>query len=303
MAGNQSHYLYTPSPALAAVVAGLFGICFLITLFLIIRKRTWVWLVMLFGIGMEVVGYAARVVSANNVTEKTPYVVQFTLVILAPVLMAGVIYVLFSRIVFWVVPPELRTMRFIWVPPRFITLIFVGFDIISLLLQLIAALLISGTNPTDSNAQQKINLGKDLGLAGVGVQLAGFGLFSIAAARFHFSSRKVDTDFARMNMTKHGIQTNWTTLLWVVNASCVLILIRSVFRMVEFSEGRTGAVQQAEWYTYVFDTLPIFLVVVLYNIWFPGNYLKHLGFRLPKEHRRLPSDPETLPMGNMRPQV
>ena len=65
---------------------------------------------------MEVAGYAARIVSAKNPTEKTPYVIQYLLVILAPVLMAGVIYVVFSRIVFWVVPPESRTLRILWVP-------------------------------------------------------------------------------------------------------------------------------------------------------------------------------------------
>lgn len=45
---------------------------------------------------------------------------------------------------------------------------------------------------------------------------------------------------------------------------------------------------------YVFDTLPILLVVVSYNIWFPGSHLKHLGFRLPKEYRRVSADVETV---------
>jgi hypothetical protein len=44
---------------------------------------------------------------------------------------------------------------------------------------------------------------------------------------------------------------------------------------------------------YVFDTLPIFLVVVAYVVFFPGDYLAHLGFRLAKESRCLPTDPES----------
>ncbi|CAI6094746.1 hypothetical protein V2G26_007688 [Clonostachys chloroleuca] len=295
MATSQpSHYLYTPSAVLAGVVAGLYGVSFLVTLVQIIRKRSWVWLIMLLAIAMEVVGFATRVVSANNVQEKTPYVVQFALVILAPVLMAGVIYVVFSRIVFWAVPPEHRTMRMIWVPPRFITLIFVGFDIISLLLQLCAAVLIAGTDPTDSNAKDKVNLGKNLGLAGVSVQLFGFGLFSVAAVRFHFTSRQLSSDYASKNETRWNMTKHYSTLLYVVNASCLLILIRSIFRMIEFAQGKSGTTQQAEWYQYVFDTLPIFIVCVIYNIWFPGSYLKHLGFRLPKEERQLPLDNESL---------
>ncbi|KAH6995927.1 RTA1 like protein-domain-containing protein [Ilyonectria sp. MPI-CAGE-AT-0026] len=287
MAETKSYYLYDPSEALAGVVAGLYALSFLITLFQTIRKRSWVWLVMVLGIGMEVIGYAARVVSAKNPTNKTPYVLQFTLVILAPVMMAGVIYVIFSRIVFWVVPPESRTLRILWVPPRFITVIFVGFDVVALLLQLVAAVLISGTDPTDANAKDKINLGKDLGLAGVSIQITGFGLFTIAAIRFHFTSKRLDGQFARMNQAKHDIQRHWSKLLFAVNGSCFLILIRSVFREVEFAEGKQGGTQQEEWYLYVFDTLPILIVVILYDIWFPGNYLKHLSFRLPKEHRQI----------------
>lgn len=62
--------------------------------------------------------------------------------------------------------------------------------------------------------------------------------------------------------------------------------------MLEFAGGKNGKTQQKEWYVYVFDTLPILIVVLLYNIWFPGNYLKHLGFKQPKEHHELNSDPE-----------
>lgn len=108
---------------------------------------------------------------------------------------------------------------------RFITLIFVGFDIVALLLQLIAAVLISGTDKSDPNAKKRLNLGKTLGLAGVSLQMVGFGLFSIAAARFHFASKRVDPNFAKSNAAKHGIMRDWSRLLLVVNASCVLILV------------------------------------------------------------------------------
>ncbi|CAM1501337.1 Fc.00g104990.m01.CDS01 [Cosmosporella sp. VM-42] len=221
----KSYYVYAPSEPLAGIVAGLYGVSFCVTLYQIIRKRAWVWTIMLLGIGMEVAGYVARVLSASDITQKKPYVIQFTLIILAPVLMTGVIYVIFGRIVFWVVPPESRTLRFLWVPPRFITLIFVGCDVISLALQLVAAVLISGTNPTDSNAKQKVSLGRDLGLVGVSVQIAGFGLFSISALRFYFTSRRLNGDFAKLNQAKHGIHRDWEKLLVVVISSCFLILV------------------------------------------------------------------------------
>ncbi|KAM5343778.1 hypothetical protein ACJ41O_012315 [Fusarium nematophilum] len=290
MTTPKTYYIYNPSEPLAGVVAGLYGISFFVTLYQIIRKKAWVWLVMLLAVAMEVIGYAARIVSATKPTDKGPYVVQFTLVILPPVLMAGVIYVVFARLVFWVVPPESRTLRFLWVPPRFITLVFVGIDVISLILQLIAAILISGTDPTESNAKTKINLGKDLGLVGVSTQIAGFGIFTISAIRFHFTSRRLNGEFVRANQAKHGVQGNWMKLLLVINASCILILIRSVYREIEFAGGKNGRTQQKEWFLYVFDTLPILLVVLLYNVFFPANYLKHLGFKMPRDDQRCDSE-------------
>ncbi|CEI61860.1 hypothetical protein FVEN_g2916 [Fusarium venenatum] len=283
MDATMSYYLYNPSKPLAGVAAGLFGLSFLVTLYQIIRKKAWVWIFMLLAIAMEVVGYAARIKSASEPTEKKPYVLQFTLIILPPVLMAGVIYVIFGRIVYWVVPPESRTLRFLWVPPRFITLLFVGFDVISLILQLVAAIFIAGTDPTDSNAKQKLNLGKTLGLVGVSTQIAGFGLFTIAAIRFHFAARKLSPEFARQNQEKYDITKKWQTLLTVVNVSCLLILVRSVYREVDFAGGKDGKTHQEEWFQYVFDTLPILIVAFLYNVFFPSSFLAHLGFKAPKD--------------------
>jgi hypothetical protein len=88
--------------------------------------------------------------------------------------------------------------------------------------------LIAGTDPTEHDAKTKLNLGKTLGLVGVSTQIAGFGLFTISAIRFHFTSRRLSGDFARQNQEKHGIVKNWTTLLIVVNVSCLLILVSIV---------------------------------------------------------------------------
>lgn len=47
---------------------------------------------------MEVISFIARVVSARNTGSRGPYIVQFVLVIIAPVLMAAVFYVVFVRL-------------------------------------------------------------------------------------------------------------------------------------------------------------------------------------------------------------
>ncbi|XXG96477.1 hypothetical protein Hte_002760 [Hypoxylon texense] len=293
--GNVSFYRYDPSKAVAVVSCVLFGLTFIWSTFMTIRKRAWVWIVQLIAILMEVIGYADRIKSAGDPTNLNLYAVQFCVIILAPVLMAGVTYVVFGRIVVHVVPAQQRTTRLLWVPPRWITPIFVACDVVALVVQLIGAIMVSSTQATDTNAAKKLNTGKNIALAGLAIQIAAFGLFTIVAARFHFTSRQFAAGLqARYEGAGSGSTTsvkgsprklnpNWRRLLFAINLSCVLILVRSAFRVVEFAEGNDGAVNRQEWFMYVFDTLPIFLVACSLCFIFPSSYIPHMGFRVPKE--------------------
>jgi hypothetical protein len=55
--------------------------------------------------------------------------------------------------------------------------------------------------------------------------------------------------------------------------------------MVEFSLGRDGYTETHEWTQYVFDALPVFVVVALFAWWHPGKYLPYMGMRKPKHTR------------------
>ncbi|KAJ5363551.1 RTA1 like protein-domain-containing protein [Penicillium cataractarum] len=292
--GNGSFYRYNPSLAVAIVAAVLYGIAFILTLVQWIRYKSWVWIVMVVAAAMEAVGYIGRCISTQNVTDKPVYVLQFALIILAPVLMAACCYVLFSRILFLIVPREERTFRLCWVPPRFITPLFVGFDVVALFLQLVGAVMISSVDSTDTDAASKLNRGKHIAQAGVIVQLIAFGLFSVAAVRFNFTSKRFTKTiheryemFGERDYIVDGIakKKHWPALLRVVNLTTLLILVRSIYRLVEFTEGVTGYINLHEWTMYVFDALVIYPCVALFIYWHPGKYLPYLGFRLPKHAR------------------
>ncbi|CAI7672468.1 unnamed protein product [Penicillium pancosmium] len=292
--GEESHYRYDPSLAAAIVAAVLYGIAFLLTLIQWIRYKSWVWLTMVVAAAMEAIGYIARCISTQNVTEKSVYVLQFALVILAPVLMAACCYVLFGRIIFLVVPRESRTFKLCWVPPRFITPLFVGFDIVALFLQLVGAVMLSSVSAGDTDAAQKLDRGKSIAQAGVIIQLVAFGMFSVAAVRFNFTSKRFAKSISERYESSgeksyiiDGLvrKKYWPALLRVVNFTTLLILVRSVYRLVEFTEGTTGYLNTHEWTLYVFDALVIYPCVALYVYWHPGKYLPYLGFRLPKDAR------------------
>ena len=91
----RSFYPYEPSTAAAAIFAVLYGLSFVGAVVQFIRLRTWVWIIMVLAGGMEAFGFIFRAVSTKSVDNREIYIVQFTLVILAPVLMAAAYYILF----------------------------------------------------------------------------------------------------------------------------------------------------------------------------------------------------------------
>ncbi|RDW72350.1 RTA1 domain-containing protein [Aspergillus mulundensis] len=298
----ESHYEYAPSLGAAAVFAALYTLALIGTVVQWIRFRPVVWLVMVIAAAMESTGYISRCISVQNTTARTVYVLQFALLILAPVLMAGALYVLFGRIIFLVVPRDQRTFKICWVPPRWVTPIFVGFDIVALMLQLIGAVMITSGNGDSQDDIDTFNRGRDLALVGVVVQIVAFGLFTVAAIRFNFTSKRfvndtpalgrmaVDEDGGRQDEFAMGVQdkprkSDWPHLLRAVNFATIMILIRSIYRLVEFTEGHDGYINNHEWPFYIFDAVPIFPCVALFVWWHPSLYLPYLGFRLPQHAR------------------
>lgn len=48
---------------------------------------------------------------------------------------------------------------------------------------------------------------------------------------------------------------------------------RTIYRMVEFSQPLDGSINHSEAYFYALEALPIFISVVLFNVWHPGKVL------------------------------
>lgn len=94
---NVSYYHYAASKDAAIVVAVLYSLAFAGTLLQFMRYRSWVWTVMVVAAAMEAGGYIGRIISISNPYEKTVYIVQYSLIVLAPVLMAAACYIVFVR--------------------------------------------------------------------------------------------------------------------------------------------------------------------------------------------------------------
>lgn len=75
---------------------------------------------------------------------------------------------------------------------------------------------------------------------------------------------------------------NWQKFMMVIYFASMLILIRSVFRMVEYVEGPQSKLQAVEVYVYAMDAIPMAIITISFHIIHPSNYMRGLGKTLSK---------------------
>ena len=75
-------------------------------------------------------------------------------------------------------------------------------------------------------------------------------------------------------------------LLMVLYSVLALIVGRVVYRLIEFNQGVTSVIPTHEAFPFVFDSVPMFFALVLFNIWHPGRYLVGPGSSLEKKSRK-----------------
>ncbi|KAL6408611.1 rta1 domain-containing protein [Ilyonectria robusta] len=122
-------------------------------------------------------------------------------------------------------------------------------------------------------------------IIGLAIQIVFFSLFMAVTCVFHYRINKKPT------AKSSSINSPWDKLLLVLYASSLLILVRSVFRVVEYVTGHDGEIQSKEVYIYIFDALLMAIVVVIFNIFHPSEVLS-----IPGRDRPNYSDSE-MPLG------
>ncbi len=110
--------------------------------------------------------------------------------------------------------------------------------------------------------------GENIIIGGLLAQIVFFGLFVIVALVFHIRMHKAPTPVS--------VSVPWQKHLWALYVSSALILIRSIFRVVEFAQGHKGYLLSHEYYMYIFDALLMIGVLVLFCWVHPGEIRGYL---------------------------
>jgi hypothetical protein len=68
-----------------------------------------------------------------------------------------------------------------------------------------------------------------------------------------------------------GSNVPWKKHLFALYATSILILVRSIFRVIEYIQGNAGYLLRHEVFLYVFDAVLMFAVMLILNVSHPGD--------------------------------
>ncbi|KAJ5569010.1 RTA1 domain protein, partial [Penicillium hetheringtonii] len=262
-------YRYTPSIPAAAIFAGVFLLLSILHMIRLFQKRAYFFIPFVVGLLFECAGYIARIFSHFDTAALGPYIVQTMLILVAPPLFAASIYMTLGRIIL-----KLDAEDQSIIPVRYLTKLFVIGDVISFLLQC------GGGGYMAAGTLSAMSIGANIVIGGLAVQLLFFGFFVIVSAIFHWRVKKqpqIMHDSDSLQSQGSASSTTWVSVMYALYAACVLILVRSVFRVVEFVEGNDGFIMRREYLLYIFDACLMSLTGIVLIIIFPGHLLHRSG--------------------------
>lgn len=281
-----SFWNYQPDVPLNAAFGGLFGAFALAVLLLgiYVRKFRTYTAVIFVGEIMEVFGFVARVyahaypfsdvcdtnTSLPAVHRLTPlqiaYIMQMVCLTLAPAFMAAGIYFSLQRLVL-TFSGELSRIPPLWIPRVFIIC-----DVISLFLQGLGGALAAYY----ASQEKQPDKGNYTMIGGLSFQALTLLAFLVLAVDYAWRLRKFASNVGwgvlNQDPMAAGLRES-KRIKWLVGSlgtSAVLIFFRSIYRVLELSEGWKGRLMANENYVVGLETVPIIIAGLLLAFLHPG---------------------------------
>ncbi|XP_014560824.1 hypothetical protein COCVIDRAFT_88395 [Bipolaris victoriae FI3] len=241
-------YRYNPSMAAAVIFTILFLLISGLHLYQMFRTRTWILIPFVIGGFFQFAGYIARTMSAAESPNWTvgAYSASTILLLVAPALYAASVYMMLGRIIL-VTDGEHRSI----IPKRWLTKIFVVGDVISFLMQG------AGGGIMASGTISALHTGENIIIGGLVVQILFFGCFMVTSVLWHTRMAKNPTT----RILSGSIP--WEMQLYSLYAASMLILVRSVFRLIEYAQGNNGYLISHEVFLYIFDSTLMWITMAI----------------------------------------
>ncbi|PIL31920.1 transporter [Ganoderma sinense ZZ0214-1] len=265
---DQNLYGYTPSRAAGYIFVIMFIMTTLFHLFQAIRSRAW-WLfpTLVIAGAAEVVGWVARAKSSYDPNIRMAYIIQTTVLVLAPTPLVAALFMGFGKVV------RRLGSEYSRLSPTWYSRFFLTIDIFSLFIQGGGG----GMAAQGSNDPDKARLGSNIILAGLFVQIISMSFFAFLMAEYTWR-RSRNQPFHKgdynINQTPQAFDSQMKKLLVGIVIPTVLVYIRSIYRIAEFADGFNGSIAHNQTLFIVFDAVFIFLALVTLNFNHPGILLQ-----------------------------
>ncbi|KAG9668870.1 RTA1 protein, partial [Aureobasidium melanogenum] len=251
-------YAYTPSAAAAGAFMGIFAVATVAHIFYLPKLRQCFFIPMIIGGIMEVGGLYGRFWGHSSKNNFKAYVLQALLLTPAPIFLAATMYMTLGRVIIALDADKDHTL----IRPRWLSKIFVLFDIVCFIVQIGGI----GLQCTTSSSVQKT--GRTVTIIGLIIQLVVFAYFILVAVVFH----------RRLNARPTSVSVHhsicWIRHLRIMYTTSVLVLIRNIFRVAEYVEGSDGPIEHSEVYLYIFDSALMAGLMWAFVIVHPGRLLR-----------------------------
>lgn len=129
-----------------------------------------------------------------------------------------------------------------------------------------------------AGSAEAMQTGETIVIVGLAIQLLFFSFFLFVAFLFHWRVTKPASIYkiSKAVRSRSG-RFSWASLMWALYTACALILVRSVFRVIEFVQGNDGFIMSHEYLLYIFDGALMVLTGAVLGIVFPGSFLSGRG--------------------------
>jgi hypothetical protein len=114
-------------------------------------------------------------------------------------------------------------------------------------------------------SEKSMKLGEKIVLTGLFLQILFFGFFVVVSVIFDRRIQKSPTP----QSVSPAIP--WRKHLLTLYAASAFILVRSIFRVIEYLQGNNGYLLRNEFWLYIFDAVLMLAVMVIFNVVHPGE--------------------------------
>ncbi|KAF8143677.1 RTA1 like protein-domain-containing protein [Mycena galopus ATCC 62051] len=233
------------------------------------RPRFMISLIM--GMYVSCLGYTLRSIYIRFPHSEGLFIAMNEVTLLAPCLFYIVTYILFARLLSTFKPEVVE--RCLPVRASRMTSFFVSTTL------LLTAMQAAGDGIAAVHGSTAHNVGNKLTLLAVGFEFFFVELFILVL--FIFRRRMLRSlpetwhhnDAPRFTLWGRT-PIAWQALFYILAGTSTLLLLRSVYRIVEFSLGQSGYLAQHEVFLYCFDALPLWLAMSVYCVVWPTRALQ-----------------------------